>query len=72
MERATTGDGKVCIYLLHMDVLDVLLMDMNSATPVPFGRGRGKAVNVPDHPPPPGYLCYRCREKGERQLVLNL
>lgn len=35
-----------------------------SATPVPFGRGRGKPVNVPDHPPPPGYLCYRCREKG--------
>lgn len=40
-------------------------MNVNSATPVPFGRGRGKAVNVPDHPPPPGYLCYRCREKGE-------
>lgn len=35
-----------------------------SATPVPFGRGRGKPLNVPDHPPPPGYLCYRCREKG--------
>lgn len=69
MERATTGDGKVCIYLLHADVV---LMGINSATPVPFGRGRGKAVNVPDHPPPPGYLCYRCREKGERRLVLNL
>ena len=35
-----------------------------SATPVPFGRGRGKPIAVPDHPPPPGYLCYRCREKG--------
>lgn len=35
-----------------------------SATPVAFGRGRGKPLNVPDHPPPPGYLCYRCREKG--------
>ncbi|KAL2362983.1 hypothetical protein RJZ56_004126 [Blastomyces dermatitidis] len=34
------------------------------ATPVPFNRSRGKPVNVPDHPPPPGYLCYRCREKG--------
>ncbi|PGH16997.1 hypothetical protein AJ79_01381 [Helicocarpus griseus UAMH5409] len=38
--------------------------EMANATPVPFGRGRGKPVNVPDHPPPPGYLCYRCREKG--------
>ncbi|PGH13787.1 hypothetical protein AJ80_06175 [Polytolypa hystricis UAMH7299] len=37
---------------------------MANATPVPFGRGRGKPVTVPDHPPPPGYLCYRCREKG--------
>jgi protein MPE1 len=39
-------------------------MCLFSATPVAFGRGRGKPVNVPDHPPPPGYLCYRCREKG--------
>ncbi|CAI7568205.1 unnamed protein product [Penicillium pancosmium] len=38
--------------------------EMANATPVPFGRGRGKPVNVPNHPPPPGYLCYRCREKG--------
>ncbi|KAI9368204.1 DWNN domain-containing protein [Aspergillus egyptiacus] len=37
---------------------------MAHATPVPFGRGKGKPVNIPDHPPPPGYLCYRCREKG--------
>lgn len=40
-------------------------MHCNSATPIPFGRGRGKPVNIPDHPPPPGYLCYRCREKGK-------
>ncbi|ODH26308.1 hypothetical protein ACO22_04691 [Paracoccidioides brasiliensis] len=38
--------------------------EMANATPVPFHRGRGKPVNIPDHPPPPGYLCYRCREKG--------
>ncbi|OJD17847.1 hypothetical protein AJ78_02088 [Emergomyces pasteurianus Ep9510] len=38
--------------------------EMANATPVPFNRSRGKPVNVPDHPPPPGYLCYRCREKG--------
>jgi len=23
-----------------------------------------KTVNVPDHPPPPGYICYRCQKKG--------
>ncbi|KAL1953575.1 hypothetical protein VTO42DRAFT_2578 [Malbranchea cinnamomea] len=38
--------------------------EMSSAVPVPSSRGRGKPINVPDHPPPPGYLCYRCREKG--------
>ncbi|KAM5437611.1 Protein mpe1 [Microsporum ferrugineum] len=37
--------------------------DMTNMTPV-VGRGRGKPVTVPDHPPPPGYLCYRCGEKG--------
>jgi protein MPE1 len=23
-----------------------------------------KNINVPDHPPPPGYICYRCQKKG--------
>lgn len=48
----------------HFEEASPKLMLYRSATPVPFGRGRGKPVNVPDHPPPPGYLCYRCREKG--------
>ncbi|EDN04171.1 conserved hypothetical protein [Histoplasma mississippiense (nom. inval.)] len=38
--------------------------EMANATPVLFNRNRAKPVNIPDHPPPPGYLCYRCREKG--------
>lgn len=51
---------------LHVQPLhSVEIANVSSATPVPFGRGRGKPVNVPDHPPPPGYLCYRCREKGK-------
>ena len=25
---------------------------------------KGKPQNMPDHPPPPGYICYRCGEKG--------
>lgn len=62
MARATAGDGKVSIMLYILT--RARLLTVHSATPVPFGRGRGKPVNVPDHPPPPGYLCYRCREKG--------
>ncbi|KAK2735628.1 hypothetical protein FQN57_001174 [Myotisia sp. PD_48] len=37
--------------------------DMTNMVPI-ASRGRGKPIAVPDHPPPPGYLCYRCREKG--------
>ena len=28
------------------------------------GTSKGKPANVPDHSPPPGYICYRCGEKG--------
>ena len=36
-----------------------------SATPIHrSGPNKGKSANVPDHPPPPGYICYRCGEKG--------
>ncbi|MCJ1395140.1 hypothetical protein MMC18_008021 [Xylographa bjoerkii] len=41
--------------------------EMANATRVATHHGgptKGKPVNVPDHPPPPGYLCYRCQEKG--------
>lgn len=50
--------------LSHHYLIALVLTMICSAMPVPFGRGRGKPINVPDHPPPPGYLCYRCREKG--------
>nr|KMM73599.1 zinc knuckle domain-containing protein [Coccidioides posadasii RMSCC 3488] len=38
--------------------------DMATATPVPSNRNRGTFATAPEHPPPPGYLCYRCRQKG--------
>ncbi|KAI9762536.1 MAG: hypothetical protein M4579_000339 [Chaenotheca gracillima] len=41
--------------------------EMAQATPVYRGGGnKGKApnANVPSHPPPNGYICYRCGEKG--------
>ena len=46
--------------------MSVILIDLTpSATPVYRGAPHGgKHANVPDHPPPPGYVCYRCGEKG--------
>lgn len=39
---------------------------MAAQTPVfrPGSYKPGNAKPAPDHPPPPGYLCYRCGEKG--------
>ena len=33
------------------------------------GPNKGKVANLPDHPPPPGYICYRCGEKGHWIMV---
>ena len=39
---------------------------VNSATPVYRGPpNQSKNSNVPDKPLPPGYICYRCGEKGK-------
>lgn len=41
-----------------------------SVTPVHrAGPNKGKPANLPDHPPPPGYICYRCGEKGHWIMV---
>ena len=46
------------------------LHDRSSATPVHrAGTNKGKTANLPDHPPPPGYICYRCGEKGHWIMV---
>lgn len=41
---------------------------MNSATPIyrnqQAGGFRKNTGPVPSHPPPQGYICYRCGEKG--------
>lgn len=43
----------------------LLMPKLNSATPVHrSGPLKGKPQNQPDRPPPPGYICYRCGEKG--------
>ena len=44
---------------------DSKLTIFDSATPVLRGGPfKGKPANMPDHPPPNGYICYRCGEKG--------
>lgn len=39
---------------------------MANANPVYYSSHKkgGYQPNVPDHPPPPGYVCYRCGQKG--------
>jgi hypothetical protein len=66
MEGATTRNGEVSANILLRN--DGRNFADNggccSATPVAFARAKSKSINIPDHPPPAGYLCYRCREKG--------
>ncbi|RDW74742.1 cleavage polyadenylation factor subunit MPE1 [Aspergillus mulundensis] len=66
LNNAQTEEEKInALFNLQANQWREQQQEMANATPVLFGRGRGKPVNVPDHPPPPGYLCYRCREKGK-------
>jgi protein MPE1 len=37
---------------------------MANAKPVFHKNFQKKPVTIPDHEPPPGYICYRCHEKG--------
>ncbi|PYH90537.1 retinoblastoma-binding protein [Aspergillus ellipticus CBS 707.79] len=65
LNNAQTEEEKInALFNLQANQWKEQQQEMANATPVPFGRGRGRPINVPDHPPPPGYLCYRCREKG--------
>ncbi|PWY64532.1 retinoblastoma-binding protein [Aspergillus heteromorphus CBS 117.55] len=65
LNNAQTEEEKInALFSLQANQWKEQQQEMANATPVPFGRGRGRPINVPDHPPPPGYLCYRCREKG--------
>ncbi|PYI00484.1 retinoblastoma-binding protein [Aspergillus sclerotiicarbonarius CBS 121057] len=65
LNNAQTEEEKInALFNLQANQWKEQQQEMANATPVPFGRGRGRPMNVPDHPPPPGYLCYRCREKG--------
>ncbi|KAL4874189.1 hypothetical protein BDV12DRAFT_3582 [Aspergillus spectabilis] len=65
LNNAQTEEEKInALFNLQANQWKEQQQEMANATPVMVGRGRGKNVTVPDHPPPPGYICYRCHEKG--------
>ncbi|KAL9595820.1 MAG: hypothetical protein Q9219_006197 [cf. Caloplaca sp. 3 TL-2023] len=66
MNGAQTEDEKIAaMFKLGADQWAQQQMEMANATPVHrYGQLKGKQTNVPDRPPPQGYVCYRCGEKG--------
>lgn len=64
MGTAATGNVHVSIGQETLKGMKNWYAHINSATPVHrAGPNKGKPANVPDHPPPSGYVCYRCGEK---------
>ncbi|MCJ1399384.1 hypothetical protein MMC11_002586 [Xylographa trunciseda] len=66
-ELQTEEEREAAVLQMGKDQWEQQQQEMAGATRVTTHHGgpmKGKAVNVPDHPPPPGYLCYRCQEKG--------
>ncbi|KAI4218870.1 MAG: hypothetical protein LQ349_008538 [Xanthoria aureola] len=66
MNGTQTEEERInAIYKLSADQWAQQQQEMANATPVHrSGPSKNKQVNVPDRPPPPGYVCYRCGEKG--------
>ncbi|KAL8675286.1 MAG: hypothetical protein Q9168_000315 [Polycauliona sp. 1 TL-2023] len=66
MNGAQTEEEKInAMYKLGADQWAQQQQEMANATPVHRnGPFKTKQTNVPDRPPPPGYVCYRCGEKG--------
>lgn len=79
MGPTTAGDGKVSVEWARWgaDCTNCFVEPYTdfyfSATPVyRSGPTKGKQANVPDRPPPQGYVCYRCGEKGNLRKFLSL
>ncbi|KAI4103969.1 MAG: hypothetical protein L6R37_003531 [Teloschistes peruensis] len=66
MDAAQSEEDRIAAVLkLGADQWAQQQQDMAHATPVyRSGPSKAKQANVPDHPPPSGYVCYRCGEKG--------
>ncbi|KAL8658941.1 MAG: hypothetical protein Q9202_007358 [Teloschistes flavicans] len=66
MNAAQSEEDRIAAVLkLGADQWAQQQQEMAHATPVyRSGIPKAKQANVPDHPPPSGYVCYRCGEKG--------
>ncbi|KAI4201684.1 MAG: hypothetical protein LQ348_001617 [Seirophora lacunosa] len=66
MNGAQTEEEKIAaMFKLGADQWAQQQQEMANATPVyRSGPLKSKQVNAPDRPPPQGYVCYRCGEKG--------
>lgn len=71
MNGAQNEEEKIAaMFKLGADQWAQQQQEMANATPVHrAGPNKGKPANLPDHPPPPGYICYRCGEKGHWIMV---
>ena len=45
-------------------LLLTIILTVSAAPVYRTVSAKNKGQNIPDHPPPPGYVCYRCGEKG--------
>ncbi|KZF20107.1 DWNN-domain-containing protein, partial [Xylona heveae TC161] len=66
MDNAQTEEERIAaMFKAGADQWEQQQQEMANATPVYRGGPfKGKPMNVPDHKPPQGYICYRCGEKG--------
>ncbi|KAL8700880.1 MAG: hypothetical protein Q9224_000763 [Gallowayella concinna] len=66
MNGAQTEEEKIAaMFRLGADQWAQQQQEMANATPIHRnGLPKIKSANIPDRPPPPGYVCYRCGEKG--------
>ncbi|KAF2807969.1 DWNN-domain-containing protein [Mytilinidion resinicola] len=60
----TEEDRIKAMFSASGDQWDQQQKQMASAKPVYHKNFNKKPASVPEHDPPPGYICYRCHEKG--------
>ncbi|KAA6413408.1 MAG: retinoblastoma-binding [Lasallia pustulata] len=61
----TEEDRIAAMFRQGADQWEQQQQEMANAKPIyRGGPPKGRPTNVPDRPPPPGYICYRCGEKG--------
>ena len=64
LEGQTEDERVAAILQMGSEQWSQQKQQMANATKVYRPGGKDKHANVPDRPLPPGYVCYRCGEKG--------